>query len=887
MIVNLLWGKARPIGRSYISFHPCLYHCLDVAAIGEALLASQPDILDKVCQATGWARAEARTALLFFLTLHDIGKISRIFQSQVPELWPSQLLGKLTTGAIAGPRHDALGLWLLGKLLVDDQHTIFASWRPSLCDTLLAPFVGHHGQPVTRPDMDPALVFGDHCLAAAQQFLATVETIFSVSPLPRPTHAALKRLSWRLAGFAVLCDWLGSNQAWFPYEAPEHDPKCYLEQFARPRAHAALQAAGILAARPSLATGYHTLTGSNQTPSPVQSWAETVALPDGPCLILVEDMTGGGKTEAALILAHRLLASGKAQGLYVALPTMATANAMYERLSTCYRRMFDLQDEPSLTLAHSATRLHEGFQKSVLGADASLALVTDTLAETKGDAAAAACAAWLADSRRKTFLADVGVGTIDQALLAVLPAKHQSLRLFGLANRVLIIDEAHAYDTYMGKELERLLTFQAALGGNAIVLSATLPMVTRQALTAAFTQGLGVPAPSLTKQDYPLVALIHAGDVIETKQAPRPDLPRTLTITRIDTPDEVVGRIKAALAVRAAIAWVRNTVDDAVDAVDRLRAIGIEATLFHARFAMGDRLAIERAIVERFGKTGDPTHRPGVLVATQVVEQSLDLDFDLLISDLAPIDLLLQRAGRLWRHARGQRAIAGPELVVLGPDPKGTIESGWYQAAFPRAAYVYRNHAILWLTADKLFSRPTWQVPEDVRALVQAVYAAEAEERFPRPLQRNWNEAVGAETAAGCIAMANLLDLDKGYGGDHSGWDEDTRTPTRLGEATVTLRLAKSDGNRILPWYDDHDVFRAWALSEVSVRAGRVGATIIPEAHRQAADAVRAGWTRHDANKLLLVLEQTDQGQWQGRILDRKEQPLLVDYHPEQGLQWR
>jgi CRISPR-associated endonuclease/helicase Cas3 len=146
-----------------------------------------------------------------------------------------------------------------------------------------------------------------------------------------------------------------------------------------------------------------------------------------------------------------------------------------------------------------------------------------------------------------------------------------------------------------------------------------------------------------------------------------------------------------------------------------LRAAGIEASLFHARFAMGDRLAIERQIVRRFGK-GDPVARPGVLVATQVIEQSLDLDFDLLVSDLAPVDLLLQRAGRLWRHPERPRPIPGPRMLVVSPDPAAEIGKDWYAVAFPRAACVYRNHALLWLSANALFAHGPIRVPGDVAA---------------------------------------------------------------------------------------------------------------------------------------------------------------------------
>jgi CRISPR-associated endonuclease/helicase Cas3 len=251
--------------------------------------------------------------------------------------------------------------------------------------------------------------------------------LFAPQPVSRPERPVLKASSWSLAGLTVLADWIGSRQSWFPYAAPDRDPRAYLVDVARPRALEALRLAGIAPTQVSTATGYRALTGEAPRPSPIQSWAEMVELPDGPFVAVVEDVTGGGKTEAALILAHRLLAAGRARGMYLALPTMATANAMYERLATCYRRLFADGETPSLALAHGSARLHKGFRASFEGvADPERAFEREEDPETEKDPSGAACAAWLADDRRRAFLADVGVGTIDQAFLAVLPARTRS-----------------------------------------------------------------------------------------------------------------------------------------------------------------------------------------------------------------------------------------------------------------------------------------------------------------------------------------------------------------------------------------------------------------------------------------------------------------------------
>lgn len=225
--------------------------------------------------------------------------------------------------------------------------------------------------------------------------------------------------------------------------------------------------------------------------TPLQELAESVSLSaKGPKLLIIEDMTGAGKTEAAVTLAHRLIANGNAHGVYVALPTMATANAMFERLAKSYRKLFRPDASPSIVLVHGKRSLVEGFATlpRELAFDEG-AEESDAEEDPSQISASAFCADWIARSNKQAFLAQVGAGTIDQALLSVLPARHQALRLWGLADKVLIIDEAHAYDAYIGREIETLLRFHAELGGSAIILSATLPRAKKSRVDKRFPAG--------------------------------------------------------------------------------------------------------------------------------------------------------------------------------------------------------------------------------------------------------------------------------------------------------------------------------------------------------------------------------------------------------------
>jgi CRISPR-associated endonuclease/helicase Cas3 len=575
------------------------------------------------------------------------------------------------------------------------------------------------------------------------------------------------------------------------------------------------------------------------------------------------------------------MAGGHSRGIFVALPTMATANAMYQRLADAYRVLFDSNETPSLVLAHGKRGLYRNFTKSILPIRAS----NDEAAEdAAGATGGAQCAAWVASDRRRAFLADVGVGTIDQALLSVLPSRHAALRLFGLAQRVLIVDEAHAYDAYMSRELDTLLAFHGALGGSAIVLSATLPQDRRSALVAAFSKAAGGAAPVLTSTDYPLLTLVTRGGAKEHPCEPRAELGRTVQVERLAGVEEAVGRIVAAAQAGLAVAWVRNTVDDAIEGYAAVRAAGVEADLFHARFAMGDRLAIEAAAMERFGLKSTPPVRAGrVLVATQVIEQSLDLDFDLMVSDLAPIDLLIQRAGRLWRHRRDDRTAAAdlPRLLVVSPEATDDADGGWLNGPLRRTRNIYR-WTILWRTARELFARGVIDTPGDVRRLIAAVYD-NPDLGVPAGLMSALEKEQGEASAAIGLARINLLNWKDGYAGGQ-GWDSDVRTPTRLTAESVTFRLARWQDGVLNPWYGDDDERLAWALSEVSLAAWR--GSRVPEPEGRLAEAVaaaKAGWSRWDVEVPLLVLT-SDGADWHGIVANKDAFERRVTYNQLIGL---
>jgi CRISPR-associated endonuclease/helicase Cas3 len=441
----------------------------------------------------------------------------------------------------------------------------------------------------------------------------------------------------------------------------------------------------------------------------------------------------------------------------------------------------------------------------------------------------------------------------------------------------------------MRQELATLLRFHAALGGSAILLSATLPRKLRSMLIAAFRDGLDAPAVELAEQAYPLATIAGAQSVTEKPCQAREGLPRRVTVTRLPDAAAAVARIVSAAQAGAAVAWVRNTVDEAIEAVALLRDAGAEPLLFHARFAMADRLAIEAEVLSRFGRNSAGADRAGVLVATQVVEQSLDIDFDLMVTDLAPADLLIQRAGRLWRHDRGERCVDGPTLQVVSPEPVDDPTSNWIKAVLPGTGFVYGDHALLWRSAREVFRRGAIVTPDDMRSIIETVFDRDAPGAVPPGLAASDQTAHGKGLGQVGIAAQNALDLRMGYRADAGLWDPDTNTPTRLEERPhVTLRLACLHDGAILPYAGDADPLLAWAQSEVSVGQYRIAACPVPSGLETAADAAKAQWGRweRDSTVVLLALLHPDGDGYRLEARAESGAVVVARYDARTGLSW-
>lgn len=895
------WGKARPAEPPpYPPAHPVAYHLLDVAATMQAVLRARPAVLARGAALLGLAEEDARRLLVALAGLHDLGKFTPCFQSKVPELVPPALRGARVLPGLH--TRDGMGLWSgrLGPLATE------ALW-PAGAEGLdaLAPAVfGHHGTPVDARRFLVGERFGAAGEAAALDCASRVLALLCPSPLEAgPISEDRARVaSWWVAGLMTVADWIGSGQKWFRYTAPlaGDDSLAAYGRRAGEAAEVAVREAGLSAPAPAPRRSFARLVGLAGAPSPLQRWADEVPLPEGPVLLVLEDVTGAGKTEAAQVLVHRLMAAGRAGGAFWAMPTQATANAMYVRQARFLSALFadDAAVRPSLVLAHGQQRLHAGFRATVLAGAASAGegVPTDDADELP---AGASCAAFLADDRRAALLADVGAGTVDQALLGVLPVRFGTVRLFGLADRVLVVDEAHAYDAYMSTELLGLLRFHAALGGSAVVLSATLSLAQRRALVDAWGKGLAAAAPyrpeaaaptAPVSAAYPLATVAAAGGAVEVAVEPAPWSRREVAVRLVHGVEAAVERVARVARAGGAAVWIRNTVRDCLEGAALLRDAGVERVMvFHARFAQCDRQAREAEVLARFGTEADAAERAGwALVATQVVEQSLDLDFDAMVSDLAPVDLLIQRAGRLQRHpARdGSRPAGCPrELTVLSPHPDDECAEGWMGGVFRGTSRVYENVAVLWRTARTLRDAGAIRTPAGLRGLIEAVYG-EAAEDPPPALERPATAAEGRAMGHVSTAHQAVLREGDGYSTDQAPWIHELRARTRLGEDAAPLRLARlTPEGALAPWSGEPVRWKAWALSEVRVRAAQVPPDAREEPHlRAAADAARREWGRFEQEIPLLALSPDPAGGWTGALQRGDGRRLPFRYDAARGL---
>ena len=860
------WGYWAKADSHNTSWHPLICHSLDVAAVARSLIESSKPFF------VGWAqRLDLSYSVLcdtvcFLASLHDLGKFSFEFQAKVPDL--AEKLHGLIPPHITGYPHPTAALMLWNKVLANN---VFSKYQIKGVDAIrvsraLEPWVvaafGHHGGPVQEPSITTqhtcSMMFDEAAIAAATDFIFDLIDLFPrfsdlmSNAAELHQHKSLfNAFSFVLSGLIILSDWTASAAMNFPYQS-EGDGSEYAKyprvaglseyfEHALKLAHEAVLKQGLVPAQLKVvADPWNELfpeLSRQYSPSHLQQIIMDMELQEEPGLYIIEDLTGSGKTEAALMLFARLCRQ-ETSGFYFALPTMATSNGMYERIRDVYKTYYEKGTKVSLVLAHGASRFHQEYQDSIqmdsfgFDYDASAENRTTPDGEIEYSSSIKGCSQWISDSSRKAFLAQVGVGTIDQALLSVLYSRHNTLRMYGLAQKIVIADEVHAYDLYMQGLIHNLLKFLASQHKSVIILSATLPLKMKEELVEAYREGFGHDrgAETLVSDEFPLISIHHQNSDSFIPVASASGAQRTIALryfTTADVDEPLAFLAEASQRGRCAV-WICNTVKDAQRAYRALVSlIGNENTvLFHSRFTMADRQAIEHKVMGLFGKRSNSENRTGkILIATQVVEQSLDLDFDEMVSDLCPIDLLIQRSGRLRRHIRDRdgNPTTGTSdgrgdvtLSVFGPAPHGEISSTWYSSFFPAGSYVYEDPSILWKTALLLREEGSIRIPERSRHMVERVYG-QSGIAVPEVLKKQSAISQRDGQRASAIAQSNIVPLARGFiqPGDLKPWP-DHAAPTRLSDEAIVYRLCLIVEEALVAFVQGGR--NRWAMSEVRYR---------------------------------------------------------------------
>ncbi|WP_322354155.1 CRISPR-associated helicase Cas3' [Paratractidigestivibacter sp.] len=781
-----LWGKSDYDERR--AWLPLFVHMIDSSYVAQRLWEDWLPISTKemLSRTLGTDNATSKAFFVFICAAHDIGKATPAFQGQpcswsvdgdkVSLAWIPEGAGlNFAAGSrdVRSPKHAVAGQAIIEKIMQDSFGVKMRNARS------VSSIVGcHHGKPPTRFDVrhakeetPAAMGFDDDAWLAAQKELFSLS--LNLAGLTSENLIALVRevvapqAASILSGMLIMCDWIASNAYAFPLIPLESVDWEYLLDGGEYESGAILNCGneGF-----DLRTFYERGKRGWERTGLFPSWSkeplpavEAVALykqrftlPEGatlraiqrealslaqsidePGLMIIEAPMGEGKTEAALAVAEVFAAKVGAGGVCVALPTMATTDAMFSRVHSWLDHLLssDNARPGTVYLAHGKARLNEEYEGIVResryrkgdmdhGGDKGLSVeVSD----------------WMFGSK-KGMLSSFVVCTVDQVLMGALQMKHLALRQLSLVNKVVVIDECHAYDMYMRQYLDVVLEWLGSWHVPVILLSATLPRTLREEMANSYLSGWAtdgsssVPSATNCEISYPLITYTDGLDIRQKDVRASGRSSRVEAQLMSDDVEALVALMKERLGQGGCAGVICDTVTRAQEVA---RVLGDEfgaqnVTLVHARFTDLDRMQNELRLREMFGpdSTTENGKRPKlhIVVGTQVLEQSLDIDFDLLVSDIAPVDLIFQRLGRCHRHARASR-------------PAGLYEARCYIRGISEwkngvpifskgLTTIYEKASLLEsMSVCRLFSLTSavsLTLPADISKLVQLAYGDEA-----------------------------------------------------------------------------------------------------------------------------------------------------------------
>lgn len=678
-------------------------HCLIAGEIAQEILRSHT---------SGYRFPEG---FPFLVAAHDAGKVSPGFLKHCS----NQALQTLCP-ALALANMEASG-WERNHAEIGEA--AFIAWakkrgQRSAWMRWAEPIGRHHGTR-SRPKTEGCGPYGGPEWATERNALLDElhKRFLEKTPETEPTQEQLNMLG----GLMCVSDWIASNEEFFPNTGiPVGTP-------IRERVKKALSECGwnVPRFRPGLSF-------EDVFPfSPNEMQKAFIQSVDRRGVYVLEAPMGTGKTEAALFAAYRLMTSGQNKGLFFGLPTRLTSDRIHQRVEAFMENILENPSMIKLIHGHAWMNLESRVKEFQAGMS------------------------WF-HPRKRALLAPFGVGTIDQALMSVLKVKHHFVRTFGLAGKVVILDEVHSYDAYTGTLLNCLVEELRKVGCSVIILSATLTAQRRADFTGSQT----------AENAYPLIS------APERTLAPPPPPERDIRLEYCgDALDVLIERAVSAAENGLCVLWIANTVAQSQKIFLHIKSECRENTfqvgLLHSRFPSFRRMELEDQWIERLGKTGD---RPKgcVLVATQVVEQSVDIDADLLVTELAPTDMLLQRIGRLCRHTRKTRPDGSGQTWIYGPPDSNWSDAEAFENALGLSRFVYAPY-VLWKTLHVWRERSRVLLPNNIRELLESTYD-EAE------IGPSWISTLKAKLDA---ERKTLHDRALGLTALYCGDDDEDKAPTR------------------------------------------------------------------------------------------------------------
>ncbi len=652
-------------------------HCYLVGLVAKELVSRQPKRIQNLLFPKGVELVAAS---------HDVGKVNPHFQEKLRRLLPNYKQNSISFLSKANPD-------------IEKNHAEVSQVAlDAICkSSYIAQIVGmHHG---SAPSSS-LLLSEDEIIGGSSWQSARLELTNSLKEKLQTDWPSIlnENQAFAIAGLTTVSDWIASGSI-FENLYSIDEVNIFDE------VKLAVDEAGFISPKIIKNLQFSEIFDSY---SPHETQRLLYEQVDKPGVYILEALMGSGKTEAAFYAAFKLLESGFANGIYFALPTKITSEKIFDRMQLFLDKILSPESNHSLLLAHGDSWLRE----TELGKEARPGY------------------SWF-DSRKRKLLAPFAVGTLDQALLSVMNVRHSFVRAFGLAGKVVILDEVHSYDSYTGTIMDYLISFLLSLGSTVILLSATLTANRK----ACFLSEDKSSSKIHSNLGYPLLSKRCNGDIFLASLTQ--DFLEKKVLLSISTDTEtIISLVRQKALSGEYILWIENTVQEA-QTVFKLFATwakvhNIEIGLVHSRFPLNRRNSNETHWVNVFGKNNLENRTSGgkILIGTQVLEQSLDLDSDLLISKIAPTDMILQRIGRLWRHQNlhpNRPVSAKSEIIIIAPQQELVDKSP--QFAFGLSGNIYSPY-ILSRSLGSLKRYKTISIPKDMRDLIESTYKNQSESNY-------------------------------------------------------------------------------------------------------------------------------------------------------------